>query len=51
MTTLIWMVVVVVAFAAGILVGRANPKKADKLAEIADNLKESAKTKIKNAKS
>jgi len=51
MITLIWLVLVVVAFLAGVLVGRVNPKKADKLAEIADDLKQSAKTKIKNAKS
>lgn len=46
MGTILMIVLVIVAFIAGVLVGRANPKKADKLAEIADDLKEKAKDKI-----
>ena len=47
MNILIVIAVAVVAFLAGVLIGRANPKKADKLAEIADDLKKKAQSKIK----
>jgi len=32
--------VAIAAFIAGVLVGRANPKKADKVAEVASNIKD-----------
>jgi len=47
MNILIVIAVAVVAFLAGVLVGRANPKKADKLAELAKEIKEKAQSKIK----
>lgn len=37
------LLVVIVCFIAGVLVGRANPKKADKLAEIAKKVEDAAK--------
>jgi outer membrane murein-binding lipoprotein Lpp len=42
MNTLLVIVIAVAAFVAGVLVGRANPKKADKLAAMAEDLKNKA---------
>ncbi|MEW6485804.1 MAG: hypothetical protein AB1423_14525 [Pseudomonadota bacterium] len=47
MNTILLIAAVIVAFLAGILVGRANPKKADKLAGIAEDIKQAAKHKVK----
>ena len=47
MNTILVIVIAVVAFIAGILVGRANPKKADKLAGIAEDLKNKAQDQFK----
>jgi hypothetical protein len=47
MNTILVIVIAVAAFIAGILVGRANPKKADKLAEIAEGIKNKAQDQLK----
>lgn len=43
----LYLAAVLLVFAAGILIGRANPKKADKLAAVAEDLKQKAKNKVK----
>ena len=43
MGTLITIILIVVAFLAGVLVGRANPKKADLLAGYANKAKDAIK--------
>ncbi len=40
MNLIITVIIAVACFVAGVLVGRANPKKADKLAKIADEIKD-----------
>ncbi len=47
MSTILVIVIAVAAFVAGVLVGRANPKKADKLAGIADDIKNKAQDQLK----
>lgn len=47
METLLIIVLVVAAFIAGVLFGRANPKKADKIAEVAKDTQETVKLAIR----
>jgi hypothetical protein len=47
MNTILVIVIAVAAFIAGVLVGRANPKKADKLAGIAEDIKNKVQVKGK----
>lgn len=46
MNTLILLVLAVAIFLVGVLVGRANPKKADRLAEIAEDIKNKTKKAV-----
>jgi hypothetical protein len=47
MSAILVVIIAVAAFIAGILVGRANPKKADKLAGITEDLKNKAQDQFK----
>lgn len=47
MELVIWVTLLCMSFLAGVLVGRANPKKADKLADLAEQAKHKIKEKAK----
>lgn len=47
MPTAIWLILLVLAFLVGVLVGRANPKKADRLAEAAKAAGETLNRKVR----